>query len=148
MTTTKDAKTPDGLTFNDDGTIDLAINGDVIHLRVPKFGEFRVIKKMTFDAQTRMKEFSEELDLPDVQVVDIGQLAMPAAAAGVGSEELESLVDKSLELVHEIVMKVVEMLGDSKLPEDVDDWPTWLVIGQNTLTSMMIHWRTVPLGRG
>lgn len=137
----------DGIRFDPDGTIVIIMDGYRRKLRVPKFGEFKKLKKAVIDLQ-RDVLVSAGIDPAEAATDPMELTAQIRKSIGVDKEDEWS--DATVEKTAEVVRLVVEVLGESggPLPADVDEWPTWLVVTDTNLARMVAHWRTVPLGRG
>lgn len=127
---TADTKT---VVFDPTGRIRIYL--DETHtLRNPKYGEFRKIKDATVNAQTSLKAAADALDVDLTDNVAVS--AHP------------ELMDTILESMADAVALAFEILGDKTLPEDRDEWPTWLVLNTGLLSEFIAHWRAVPLASG
>src|SRR5690606_25509486 len=51
------------------------------------------------------------------------------------------------ELTTPVLAEMFSQVGDP-LPEDVDDWPAWLVTDPSLMRQILDHWRTVPKASG
>lgn len=125
--------TTDSLDLADDGRIRITFNDDTITLKVPKVKEYREIKTSASEANAELRAAAERER----------EAAEQAASSGV-----VNAIDTDLSLLWgPVVQKIIDILGDKPAP-DLDDLPVWLVDDQAALSSMLVHWRTVPLGRG
>jgi NTP pyrophosphatase (non-canonical NTP hydrolase) len=156
MTVTEDQTTTsakqDGVRYEDDGTITFVIEGKRNHLRAPRFGEFKRFKREAFRVGKEVVDLAEELRQKAEEEKEGSGDVITAALAIANSTgislEVEEIVDRSTELTNGILKLMFDTLADWPLPEDQEEWPTWLVTGEQLIAKMLNHWRTVPLGRG
>lgn len=144
-----DSKT-EGLDLNPDGTIDLVIDGVVRHLRRPKLREFRHYSE-------RLRELAKLAQLEAVRLQEA--LAELSTLVDTDSEEadprveeiekeLEEANQKRLEYTAPWIGDLVEQFSEKPLPDDVEDWPSWLVLDLSIPAKILNHWRVVPLVPG
>lgn len=121
--------TTDSLDLADDGRIRLTFNDDTIILKVPKVKEYREIKGAAQEANTQIRERA-------------------AAEKEAAETDQVNVITTDLTVIYgPVIQKAIDILGDKPAP-DIDEMPVWLVDDSAALTSMLVHWRTVPLGRG
>lgn len=137
---------PDGFELIKDGTARLVIDGEVWRLRRPKVGEFR-----------KLRELLQERDDEHVRVM----AQAVADTSNVETKAEEDKVERTLAAraqqrqvalaVEDLnigwVSEALRTLVMDKEPPPVDEWPS----GMETLgfiTTLIDHWRTVPLARG
>lgn len=122
--------------FLDDGriTIDLEDGSEDITLKRPKYGAYKrfrlAVLQMSRDTNEALKK-ATALDNDEAKEVAMAEVDDLATAR---------LVD--------LWRDITATLGDRPLPENVDDWPLDLLIGQNVISRTLEHWRTRPLDRG
>lgn len=122
--------------FLDDGRImiDLEDGSEEIELRRPKYGAY---KRFRLSVLQMGRDTNEALK--KAQALDNDE------AKEVAMMEVDDLATSRLvDLWRDITLT----LGSRPLPEDVDDWPLDLIIGQNVVARTLEHWRTRPLDRG
>jgi hypothetical protein len=115
----------------EDGRVRLRFDATEIMLRRPKLKEYRQLKASASEANGR------------IQRLKVGQDEH-------GTDRLVNEHDEPTEvdeIVTPLIREVVEVLGDHPLPGD-EDLPPWLVVSGDPVSQMLIHWRSVPLGRG
>lgn len=130
----------EGIEYNPDGTITLTIDGTVRHLRRPKLKEFRHWADELRELSTQTND----------EIVRIRELLAESESA---SEEERAQIDKEaaeaatrrLEYTTPWTAGVVAQFSDKPLPEEADEWPSWLALDVSIPAQIMAHWRTVPL---
>jgi hypothetical protein len=122
--------------FLDDGriTIDLEDGSDKITLNRPKYGAY---KRFRLAVLAMSRDTSEALK--KAQALDNDE------AKEVATMEVDELATNRLV---DLWSDIARTLGNRPLPEDVDQWPLDLLIGQNVVANTLEHWRTRPLARG
>jgi len=113
------AKTKEGVDLLDDGQVRMAFDGRAVTLRRPKIGELR-----------RLYEGVEAIAAAEQAEAEKG--ARLSYLAGVDE-------------VADWWRAVFDALAPdgTSLPDDVDDWPVWLLSG-SLMGQVLAHWREVP----
>lgn len=111
------AKQKEGVDLLDDGQVRVVFDGKAHTLRRPKLGELR-----------RFYEGVETIAAAEKADAEDGKLSYLA-----GVDEVADW--------WRIVF--TELGADDVLPDDVDDWPVWLLSG-NLMGKVLAHWREVP----
>lgn len=137
--TTAPKDTEDGVVLRKNGTVKITANGEVITLAAPTFGQFKTIKRKMFEDAEELMAIAKDKD------VDLTGLTLTSLSS---NNNVEAVIDEAQRMASEVIQLAVELLGDKTLPDDLDDWPLWLVSSDTLLTDLMVHWKTVPLGRG
>ena len=118
--------------YQKNGTIKVRV-GDILHtLKVPNFGQFRRIKNVALHVQEVVNEKREELGIA------------PDNDAAINNHP--ELIDISCDALGDAVGMVFSELSDQKLPGEIDEWPTWLVLKTDLIGDFINHWRKTPLG--
>lgn len=125
-----DTMDEDGVDFTPTGRIRFIIDGLVYTLRRPKLGEFRQYRERL----TAMRDTIQARQKTDEPIDDIGMVAEWLRVVFNGAPADDSY-------------KPIHPLSDRPLPEDSDEWPTWMV-GGDLATQMVQHWTAVPLAPG
>lgn len=110
----------DGIDYDKTGKITITFGETSATLRPPKLGEYRELRVILVEGETKVAETN----------------------AAAGNDD-----DDGVWVVVDFTRRAVELLSDQDLPADESEWPTWLVFGQ-AHNDMVKHWRQVPLGRG
>jgi hypothetical protein len=112
----------DGIKLQNDGTITVTDGDNTYKLRLPRFGQYKRIRAILIESQRVLEE-----EMKDTSLTDRDAFALKSN---------ESFMRMAF---HE--------LADNQLPDDVDEWPVFLVIS-TTPAEFTKHWREVPLDRG
>lgn len=143
---------PESFQLNKDGTV-RAIIGDRVHrLRRPKIGEFRRLREhqqeindelseRSLAAQQRAREMNDELKAAEGDADALRRLRTEDRAL---SREIR---ERAEQLRIDWVRHVFELLADRPLPEDPDDWESYL-LDPNLPADLVTHWQTRPLRSG
>ena len=148
----------EGIEFNPDGTISLVIDGTARHLRRPKLREYRYWSE-------RLRDLAKEAQAEAARLVDLlDQLQQERKLAKEsGTEEDEAAAEQSLQSIQDELDEankkrveystpwtagVVEQFSEKPLPEDPDDWPSWLALDVSIPSKILGHWKKSPLAPG
>ena len=131
----------EGITFDPQGTVTVTFDGNTYRLRRPTFGQFRYFNRKYYgivdDLQSRLTEARDMLNNDPTEEDAERARAM-----------LRDLGETPLhELTTPVLAEMFTQVGDP-LPEDVDDWPAWLVTDPSLMRQILDHWRTVPKASG
>lgn len=131
----------EGITFDPQGTVTVTFDGNTYKLRRPTFGQFRYFNRKYYgivdDLQSRLTEARDMLNSDPTEEDAERARAM-----------LRDLGEHPLhELTTPVLAEMFTQVGDP-LPEDVDDWPAWLVTDPSLMRQILDHWRTVPKASG
>lgn len=138
----------EGIYFDPLGSITVTFDDTGYQLTLPKMRQWRYFSR-------RIEEMS------DAAKVRLGELANAAAEAATAYEaEATPLTKTALDQANEelqefastpfyetssqLVREIFEQLGDKPLPDDMDDWPTWLAADVTIPAQILQHWRTAP----
>lgn len=138
------ASKTEGIYFNDDGTITLVIDGTVRHLRRPRLGEIR-------EYEERLLELSDSMLADIVHGRELGASITDDMADDERakiSDEVKLILRRVREYTVPWTAAVVEAFSDKPLPEDPEDWPSWLARDTTNPTKIVKHWTTTPLPPG
>lgn len=129
--TTEDLK---AVAYDKTGRIRIHVDGTLHTLGIPKFGQFRKIKGALNDAQTAIQSRLEDqgIDQHDNEAI---------------AKDSE-LQDIAIDAMANAIKVTFAELSDNELSDDIDEWPTWLVLSQSMVAEFVHHWQTVPLVRG
>jgi len=155
-----------GLTLNDDGTIDVDLEGEgVVHLPRPKIGQFLVMVEAMEQADAVFKALNEELpdeDLSDAAAqMALVELGVPKGSAAIKKERENALTQRTMQYVAQLQanrllmsaknpfprvwMRVLKELGLTEV--EFENLPSWM-FSPVSLSSLQAHWTTVPLLHG
>ena len=155
-----------GLTLNDDGTIDVDLEGPgIVHLPRPKIGQFLVLVEAMEQADAAFKALNDEL--PDEDIKDaaaqmaIVELGVPKGSAAVKKERENLLTQRTMQYVAQLQTNRLLMSAKSPFPRvwqrilkelgltevKFEDLPSWM-FAPMSLSSLQAHWTTVPLRLG
>lgn len=142
-----DSPVPEGLELHKDGTITAVLAGERYRLRRPKFGELRDLRERYNGIENEhlllQADYAEQA--PERPGEDASKRALAEYAIGV--REAQVALGEKIEAKNgEWIRHAFALLG-AKLPDDVDEWESWLLVGE-TRGLLINHWRTVPLARG
>jgi hypothetical protein len=131
----------EGITYDPQGTVTVTFDGNTYKLRRPTFGQFRYFNRKYYgivdDLQSRLTEARDMLNNDPTEEDAERARAM-----------LRDLGEHPLhELTTPVLAEMFSQVGDP-LPEDVDDWPAWLVTDPSLMRQILDHWRTVPKASG
>ena len=131
----------EGITYDPQGTVTVTFDGNTYKLRRPNFGQFRYFNRKYYgivdDLQSRLTEARDMLNNDPTEEDAERARAM-----------LRDLGEHPLhELTTPVLAEMFTQVGDP-LPEDVDDWPAWLVTDPSLMRQILDHWRTVPKASG
>jgi len=134
----------EGVVYNPDGTVTLTIDGTVRHLRRPKLREYR-------DWAERLRDLAKNAQADAVRIQEI----LDSLDGEPSEEELEKLDSemeeaqrRRIEYSSPWTAGVVEQLSGKPLPDEVDDWPSWLVLDVSLPAAILGHWKKAPLAPG
>lgn len=119
----------DGITYNPDGSIDVVARGIKYTLPSAPLRLYKKIKHMLLDAHA--------------ELVALTGHTTAELQAGIGVEDVKAQ-ERNDELKVEIIREVFAGSG-KPLPEDVDEWPTWLAVSDDLVHKFLAHWRSIPL---
>jgi hypothetical protein len=137
------------------GVVRITHDGTLHTLKRPKWGQYRQLRD----------------ELKDLAPLDQERVALARIAQNEATPESEQVtaVEKLLDLTDQLAVakssllrlmfnghpgdpeagvKPFTPLADSPLPEDTDDWETWLLADEELIPKLMEHWRQVPLVPG
>lgn len=121
------------------GVVRIHHTGVLYELGRPKWGQYKRIRD-AFKSLT-------PLDTRRVEIAGgIEELSGPEQMAAM--TELLDLTDQLAECKVAVFQLMFRELSDQQLPEDADEWESWLLTDDSLLPEIMEHWRTVPLARG
>ncbi len=112
------AKQKEGVDLLDDGQVRVVMDGKAHSLRRPKVGELR-----------RFYEGVETIAAAEKEQTGDGRVSYLAGVDEVADWWRTVFTDLCAD--------------DDVLPDDVDDWPVWLLSG-NLMGRVLAHWREVP----
>lgn len=122
---------PDGRT-----TITFEDGSPTLTLSRPTYGQLKRFRLRLSEVQTSYREAIEKA----VEIEDADEKAAEF-------ERISESVDHGLiEWWRDVTAGLAR--GDAKLPEDPDDWPSDLILGERLGIRMLDHWMHVPLDRG
>lgn len=137
------AKT-EGIELRPDGTVELTISGTVRHLRRPVVRELRgwteQIRELAVKANEEVAHLNEMIEAALAEETPDDEL-------GQMRQDLTEAQHRRSEYLGPWIASVVSTLSDKPLPDDVDEWPAWLVMDLLVPTQLIQHWRTAPLVR-
>lgn len=149
MTAEATQTVPEGLELHDNGTITAVLDGERFQLRRPRVGEFRKLREVLHESQDHLHELADE-------VKAAGQSLASAQTADNDAESLRLLsevrrLNRRYDIANEDanmgwMHEAFAMLADKPIGAN-DDLPLWMADG-STITTLIEHWRTVPLARG
>lgn len=155
-----------GLTLNDDGTIDVDLEGPgFVHLPRPKIGQFLVLVEAMEQADAQFKALNEEIpdeDLSDAAAqMALAELGVPKGSAAIKKERENLLTQRTMQYVTQLQanrllmsaknpfprvwLRILGELGGSNVA--FEDLPSW-TFSPMSLSSLQAHWTTVPLRHG
>jgi hypothetical protein len=155
-----------GLTLNDDGTIDVDLEGaGVVHLPRPKIGQFLVLVEAMEQADAQFKALNDEIpdeDLSDAAAqMALVELGVPKGSAAIKKERENALTQRTMQYVAQLQanrllmsakspfprvwLRILKELGGSEV--EFEDLPSW-TFAPLSLSSLQAHWTTVPLLHG
>lgn len=135
----------EGIDFNDDGTITVRFDGQTWTIGRPKFSHWRKYsREFTRAAEASIAEtdrlLAEVKALADSDDTD----ARTAAEQALRDHNETALYGDRVRILTDIFAE----LADRPLPDDVGDWPTWLIlspINESAVAARIVnHWRNVP----
>lgn len=155
-----------GLTLNDDGTIDVDLEGaGVVHLPRPKIGMFLVIVEAMEQADAQFKALNDEIpdeDLSDAAAqMAIVELGVPSGSVNVKKERQAAVTQRTMQYVAQLWANRLLMSAKNPFPRvwqrilkelglkevEFEDLPSWM-FSPVSLSSLQAHWTTVPLLHG
>lgn len=140
---------PEGLELHKNGTVTVVLDNDRIVLRRPKMGEFRKLRELLHANQDTLYEMADEAGLLRASIVTEGEEATsPENAARLQrARRMEREMTRRTEDLNLGWMReTLALLGGGTVPAD-DDLPLWMADG-SAITTLIGHWRSVPLARG
>jgi hypothetical protein len=144
----------EGIEFNPDGTISLTIDGTVRHLRRPKLREYRYwaeqLRDLAKEAQAEATRLVGLLDQLQKERASGSEEEAKAAEEALASiqDELDEANKKRVEYSTPWTSGVVAQFSEKPLPEDPDDWPSWLALDVSIPSKILGHWKKSPLAPG
>jgi hypothetical protein len=134
----------EGITYDPQGTVTVTFDGNTYKLRRPNFGQFRYFNRKYYgivdDLQSRLTEAQDLLKKSREAEDPEGVERAKAMVRDLGATPLH-------EITTPVLAEMFTQVGDP-LPEDVDDWPAWLVTDPSLMRQILDHWRTVPKASG
>ena len=128
------------ITYNPLGTIEVTFDDKTYKLGRPKFGQWRYFSKQL---QALYDDNRETLIRLTEEAQKEGK-AQDKAQAKLREYQSQPFYESTIPWLKEVFAQ----LGDKKLPESVDDWPTWLAADLSIPTQIVAHWRTSPKASG
>jgi hypothetical protein len=136
----------DLLTFNADGTVDVALVSKNVKLRRPTVGEF---KKLRLDLEAKEDE-AGDLAIELTRLVDKGtkiggdeRLGDEAVALSHEIRNLTRVVrDRGESIRIEFLVEILTLLDSKQAPVSEEDFPTEVV--GNWIPTLVDHWRARP----
>jgi hypothetical protein len=126
-----------------DGSIKFDIDDVTIRWRPPKVKHLRTARNAYYEITERNKDRLAELRqsiiaLADTDSEDAEPVITDQAATGM-TEQLEADIAGWVRAVHN------DLQLEGSLPDDTDDWPSWLV-RLRFATTVTRHWGSAPFG--
>lgn len=147
---------PDGPDFRKDGTTLVFIDGAQHRLRRPKYGEFKRLRALLEDVQDETLRLTQKAtegrpEKPADNAPNEERTAYALAVRSSTRELTDGIEELNIRWVRAVFNGDEEHrltgLSTPHLPDDSDDWPSWLIAGK-FVTDLVNHWRAVPLARG
>lgn len=121
--------------YRDDGRIAVDFDGNPITLRIPKIREYEELLK-----------YAEELDDELDAFTDIRErLRDTEQIKSVTPAEIADFTHTRRMIAAKFARKAVTLLGDRKPPEELEDYPAFLM-DFSLPARFQNHWQTAPLG--
>lgn len=137
------------LDLRDDGTIgiDFEDDGPTVVLGRPKFGAYKRLRAEMEKLRVEILAFQQSLideakagdaakELTDEQVAEINEKARD-------NSDTLTVAWWKLVLIGDDTFK--SLVTSGTVPPSEDDWPAYLVYGASVITTLVEHWRRVPL---
>ena len=128
----------EGIDYRNDGLIVVNVEGKPHQLRRPKLREYRHLRGELIAAQEKVRQLNRD------------------AVALAAREQSEENVDEQWDLIETSILEITgpwmqtafRDLADRQMPDDLEDWPSWLVADMSVPSSFLAHWATSPLVPG
>lgn len=128
----------EGIDYRSDGLIVVNVEAKPHQLRRPKLREYRHLRGELIAAQEKVHQLNAD------------------ALALAAREQNQENVDKQWDLVETAIVEITgpwmqtafHDLADRQMPEDLEDWPSWLIADMSIPSLFLAHWATSPLVPG
>lgn len=128
----------EGIDYRSDGLIVVNVEAKAHKLRWPKIRQFRYLRGELIASQEKVRQLNLE------------------AIALVAREQNEENVDQQWDLIETAITEITgpwmqtafRELADRQMPDDLEDWPSWLIADMSIPSSFLAHWASAPLTPG
>lgn len=129
----------EGIDYRTDGLIVVNVEGKPHQLRRPKLREYRQLRGALIAAQEKVRQ----LNLEAIELA-----AREQSGERVDDEQWDLIETAITEITGPWMQTAFRDLADRQMPDDLEDWPSWLIADMSTPSSFLAHWATTPLVPG
>lgn len=128
----------EGIDYRSDGLIVVNVEGKPHQLRRPKLREYRHLRGELIAAQEKVRQLNRE------------------AVALAAREQSQENVDEQWDLIERSITEITgpwmqtafRDMADRQMPDDLEEWPSWLIADLSIPSLFLAHWSSAPLVPG